>query len=120
MTRNRYLRRLAVLACFLLSALSTALPAKANEVTMDCGYGTLGYGGTYVVAETAYTTSSYCSYNYLSGTYYLGGTPHTYGGYYKLGNWNVWIEGNSAASSHRMCTYDWSICSAWKGTSDSR
>lgn len=116
----RSIGRVTVAAIALLAAISPAIPANANEVSMDCGYGTIGYGGTYVVEETAYTTTWDCSYTYLSGTYYVGGVGHTYGGSYKLGGWNVWIEGSSAASTHRMCNYDWTICSAWKGTSSSQ
>lgn len=116
----RHLRTGTIAMVALLAMFWIAQPATAGEVVMDCGYGTIGYGGTFLVEETAYTSGFDCTYKYLSGTYYVGGTPYSYGGSWKSGSWNVWIEGLSASSSHRMCTYDWTICSAWKGTSDSR
>ena len=72
----------AVLAAVLVAFLGQALPARANEVGLDCGFATSGYGGTYVFVGTAYTTSSDCSLKYLAGTYWTGGIGHNYGGTY--------------------------------------
>ena len=85
---------------------------------MDCGWGTLGYGGTFLDYGTGYTTSSSCGWIYLLGTYYVG-QPHQYGVGWTTYNQNDEIEGVSAAAQHRLCTWDWTICSFYRGTSDS-
>lgn len=111
-----WLARVAIIGGLVLAAMATWLPARANEVTMDCGYATLGYGGTYINA-TAYSTSFDCAIKYLAGTRYQGGIPYSYGQGYTGYDQHVEIEGQSAASSHRLCTSGFTICSVWKGTS---
>jgi hypothetical protein len=117
-------RKVAIAAAALLALFASVLPASAEEVSMDCGYGTGGYGGTYESPNnTAYTVSpssgsSECNWKYLVGQYSENGL-HAYGQGYTTYSQNVEVYGAWASSTHRLCTGDFGICSQFKGTFDS-
>ena len=87
---------------------------------MSCGLSTIGYGGTYLSPYyTAYSTSSTCYDKYLAGVHYSGGIQYSHGLGWTSYNQNFEIFGQSAASTHNLCTDTHSICNGWEGTSDS-
>jgi hypothetical protein len=121
-TKSRLAGHVLILAAALLAVFATSLPAKANETypPMDCGYGTEGVGGTFLDPGTAYTQTDDCYITYFTGTYYEFGVPHAYGiGYAAASLQRADIYGQSAASTHRLCTAGYAICGQFAGTSSS-